>query len=136
MGILSTLLFGKKEKDEDRMRRAAQGQSVVGSILGSPYTSEWNRQKRDLNEQFDKRERLLRKKWRKEDEDIHRGLQKDQARYQRKMNPDKAARFYASHEREEWRDIQRKRDRELLELNQEKNDAIRNISKTIKGWKE
>lgn len=136
MGIISSLLFGPKKNDEDRLRRAAGGQSVVGNVLGtSSYMKEWNRQKREILDQYEIKERSLRKEWAREDQTINREFSKDKARYDRKMNPDKAARFYAAHKRDEQRSIQRDRDRTLLEMEQEKNEAIRNIQKNIKQWK-
>jgi hypothetical protein len=135
MGIISTL-FGGKKNDEDRMRRAAQGQSVVGNVLGSsPYMKEWSRQKRHVLEDYEKRERSLRKQWRHEDEDISRSLGKMQGKYERKMGPEKGQKYYGEYEREQQRKIQRERDRVLQELEREKNEDIRNIQKNIKQWK-
>lgn len=138
MGYLASLFFGEsKRKKEERMKRAAQGQSVVGNLLGSsPYMKQWGREKREILEQYDNKERSIRKQLRREDIDIHRGLEKDKGRYARKMGPEKGAKYYEEHERDEWRKIQRQRERELLERELERNDAIRNIQKNIKSWKE
>jgi len=138
MGILSSLFFGEgKKKKEERLQRAAQGQSVVGNVLGSsPYMKEWGRQKRDILEQYDNKERSLRKQWRREDEQIARDMSKAQGRYERKMGPEKAGKYYGAYERLQKRIVQRGRDRELLEMEQEKNEAIRNIQKNIKQWKD
>lgn len=138
MGYLLSLFLGEgKQKKEERMRRAAQGQSVVGNVLGSsPYMREWSKQKRQLLEQYDNKERSLRKQWRREDEDIARSLGKAQGRYERKMGPEKGAKYYGKYEQDERRQIQKERDRELLEMELEKKEAIRNIQKNIKQWKE
>ena len=119
------------------MKRAAQGQGVVGNILGtSPYMKQWGREKREIMEQYDKKEISIRKQLRREDIDIARGLAKDRGRYQRKMGPEKGEKYYGEHERDEWRKIQRERDRELVIRELERNEAIRNIQKNIKQWKE
>ncbi len=136
MGIISTLLGGKTKKDEDYMRRAAQGQSVVGNVLGSsPYMKEWSRQKREILEQYEKKERSMRKGWRQEDIDINRDLEKVAGRYERRMGEEKGKKYSDEHVRDKQREIQRQRDRALQDMEQEKNEAIRNIQKNIKEWK-
>lgn len=135
MGIIDLLLGGKREKDEDRMRRAAQGQSVVGNVLGSsPYMKEWGRQKRQILEDYKLKERSLRKQWRREDEDIWRSLGKMQGKYERKMGPEKGQIYYGKYEREQQRKLQWERDRALQDMEREKNEAIRNIQKNIKSF--
>ncbi len=135
MGIISSIFWGKKESDEDRMKRAAQGQSVVGNVLGtSPYMREWGRQKQDIRERYEKQERSLRKQWRREDEEIGRNLEKVQGKYERKMGPEKAEKYYGQYEREHQRKIQRERDLALKEMEREKNEAIRNIQKNIQSY--
>jgi len=138
MGYFLSLFLGEgKRKKEERMRRAAQGQSVVGNILGSsPYMKQWGREKRDILEQYDKKEISIRKQLRREDIEIARDLEKDKGRYTRKMGEEKGAKYYGEHERDEWRKIQREREREHLERELERNEAIRNIQKNIKQWKE
>ncbi|MEK7500120.1 MAG: hypothetical protein AAB649_05955 [Patescibacteria group bacterium] len=139
MGILSSILFGsgKKRDNPDYQKRVASGGSIVGSLLGSnPRSREWNSQKREILEQFDKKERSIQKQLRREDIDIARGLAKDRGRYQRKMGPEKGEKHYGEHERDEWRAVQRQRERERVQREIEKNEAIRNIQKNINSWKE
>lgn len=136
MGIISALFGPKPKRDEEYMRRAAEGSSVVGNILGSsPYMKEWTRQKREILEQYEKRERSMRKQWFAEDQDINRGLDKVRGRYERRMGAEKGQKYYGQYEREQQRKIQRERDRALKDMEQEKNEAIRNIQKNIKQWR-
>ena len=139
MGYISSILFGsgKKRDDPDYRKRIAQSGSIVGSILGSnPRSREWNSQKREILEQFEKRERSMRKQWRREDEDTNRELEKVQGRYERRMGAEKGAKYYGEYERDERRRIQREREQALEDLKFEKLDSIRNIQKNIKDWKE
>jgi hypothetical protein len=96
---------------------------------------EWNRQKREILEQYDKKERSMRKGWRQEDININRNLEKVAGRYERKMGEEKGRKYSDEYGRDKQREIQRERDRALRDMEQEKNEAIRNIQKNIKQWK-
>lgn len=136
MSIFSFFFGGPKKDDAQRMQEAARGQSVVGNVFGSsPYMREWRSMHKEVIEQHKKQEKALRKQWRREDEHIQRSFDKEKARYARNMSEKDAARFYAKWETDHRREIQRKRDRVLEDMERKKHEQTRNIGPRIREFK-
>lgn len=136
MSIFSFFFGGSKKDDAQRMQEAARGQSVIGNLFGSsPYMQEFGRQRKEIIKQHQKQEKALRKQWRREDQHIQRSFDKEKARYARNMNEKDAARFYAKWEADHRREIQRKRDRVLEDMEREKHEHVRSIGPKIREFK-